>query len=748
MLNTRRNTALAALGYVVLVVYGSLYPFSGWVAPRDPFVFLLRGWNGTQVSVGDLATNVFAYAPLGFLVYRSLLPRAQRTVAAVFAIGIAFALSLSMELLQAFLPTRVQSIVDLLTNTAGAAVGVMAAGLQGTQGGMASMLRRARSQWLVPGRLADVALFALAAWGLSRLMPLVPSLDVGKFRAALAPFAHVVADPHLFNGWRLLAETLSWAGLALVARSVVRPEKPGFAAFALFAAAILLAQIPIVGRHLRPEVLAGCGIGLLLAISLGKADARARSNFAFFLIFAGFCVAESIASKGGALYSFNWIPFRRNLGNTLVGIESLLENIGLAAALAWSARSGADPRTTRWAGWGAGILTALGAFALELNQVRVHGRVGDITTPLLMALTYTFAWRAAGRPSVAEAPFEIASIPKPGPAPRAPSDNVQRQPLGGSLAFYAVALALLTIALWFVTRLPSVNYNVRQLLYVGHPIRSAVLLSVALFLTLASPAWLVAWICRRRLAPALLPLALLANAFLTWMAVVNAVPSRNLHDIVGAPILDWPWQTETCLRFLALHGAVTLLVTGGVVFALPLFQARRAGLALGWVLLSIVLGPLLHWAIVTEAATDNLTELMRNGGSATASILLALGAVLSFLSGSLVSAAIAFARRRRLAIGLALVASLGAYYLFVAGSEPFIVKYGRIFSAMQFLLSTDRAHYAGPHELIVRYIAAYLALMGALALLQYRAWAAMAAGPRFRGNPAPQRQPLQPGQSP
>ena len=748
MLNTRRNTALAALGYAVLVVYGSLYPFSGWMASRDPFAFLLRGWNGTQVSVGDLATNIFAYAPFGFLFYRSLVPKAQRAVAAVIAIGAAFALSLSMEFLQAFLPTRVQSIVDLLTNTAGGALGVMAARLQGTKGSIATALRRARSQWLMPGRMTDVAVFALAAWGLSRLMPLVPSLDVGKFRAALAPFAHVAADPHLFNGWRLLAEALSWAGLALIARSVVRPEKPGFAAFAVFAAAILLLQIPIVGRHLRPEVLAGCGIGLLLAISLGKASARARSNFAFVLIFAGFCVAESIASQGGALYTFNWIPLRRNLGNTLVGIESLLQSMGLAAALAWSARSGAGPRTMRGVGWGAGILTGLGAFALELNQVRLHGRVGDISTPLLMAVTFGLAWRASSRHGVAAAPDETASMAGPEPAPRAPSRNVQGDAFAGSLAFYAVALALLTLAIWFVTKLPAVNYNVRQLLYAGHPIRSAVLLSVALFLTLALPAWLVAWICRRRLSPPLLPLALLVNAFLTWTAVVNAVPSRNLHDIVGAPILDWPWQIETCLRFLALHSAVTLLVTGGVVFALPLFQARRAHLALGWVLLSLVLGPLLHWAIVTEAATDNLTELMRNGGSATASAFLSLGAVLSFLSGSLVSAGIAFARRRLLAIGFALFASVGAYYLFVAGSEPFILKYGRIFSAMQFLLSPDRAHYVGPHELIVRYVIAYLALMGTLALLQYRAWAAMAAGPRHRVAPALQKQPMRSVQVP
>ncbi len=741
---TRRGRGLAALGYVLLVVYGSLYPFSGWVTPPDPFAFLLRDWKGTQVSLGDLGTNVLAYLPVGLLVYRSFVANARGAVAAVLAIAVAFALSLSMEILQAFLPARVQSTIDLLTNTLGGALGVLAARIHGPKGVMADMLRRARSNWLVRGRLTDVGLFALAAWCLSRLMPLVPSLDVGKFRAALAPIAHAIADPQLFNGWWLLAEALTWAGLALMTRSLVRPEKSGYAAFALIAVAILVAQIPIVDRQLMPEVLVGCGIGLLLAKLLGNVGARTRANLTFFMIFAGFCIAENLASGGGALHPFNWIPFSPQLGNTLVGIDSLLEVIGLATALAWSARSGADPRTMRWVGWAAGILTGLGALALELNQRHVPGRVGDITTPLLMALTFILAWRWADLPSVTESPLAPPARPKPGERSPARFEEVRQHVFGGSLRFYAIALTLLTISIWIVTHLPSVNYNVRQLLYAGHPIRSAMLLSVALFLTLAVPAWLVAWICRRRLAPVLLPLALLLNAFLTWMAVVNAVPSRNLHDIVGAPVLHWPGETETCLRFLALHSAVTLLVTGGVVLALPLFQSRRVGLVLGWLLLSIVLGPLLHWAIVIEAATDNLTELMRHGGSATASILLALGAVLVFFSGSLIAAGIAFARRRRLAVGLAAMGSFAAYQLFVAGSEPVIIKYGRIFSAMQFLLSPDRAHYVGQQELIVRYIAAYLALMVTLALLQYRAWAAIAGG-ETTSSPHLYAKPLRPG---
>ena len=43
------------------------------------------------------------------------------------------------------------------------------------------------------------------------------------------------------------------------------------------------------------------------------------------------------------------------------------------------------------------------------------------------------------------------------------------------------------------------------------------------------------------------------------------------------------------------------------------------------------------------------------------------------------------------------------YLALQAGFEPYIIKYGQVFSAFQFLLSQDRAHYAAPAELLMRY---------------------------------------------
>ena len=52
-----------------------------------------------------------------------------------------------------------------------------------------------------------------------------------------------------------------------------------------------------------------------------------------------------------------------------------------------------------------------------------------------------------------------------------------------------------------------------------------------------------------------------------------------------------------------------------------------------------------------------------------------------------------------------------AYFALNAGFESFIIKYGKVFSAFQFLLSKDREHYAAPLELAMRYGIAHGALL-------------------------------------
>ena len=71
----------------------------------------------------DVLANLLAYAPFGFLAVLAFFP-ALRGAAAVVAAGlVATALSVSLELLQNYLPTRIASNLDVATNAAGGLLG-------------------------------------------------------------------------------------------------------------------------------------------------------------------------------------------------------------------------------------------------------------------------------------------------------------------------------------------------------------------------------------------------------------------------------------------------------------------------------------------------------------------------------------------------------------------------------------------------------------------------------------------------
>ncbi len=168
--------------YVALIVYASLYPFSGW---RDqgvnPFEFLWsplpRYWTWF-----DVAANALGYAPLGFLLALSFLRRgsqgtSRRTAVITVTALSAAVLSLSMETLQNYLPSRVSSNVDFGLNVLGALVGaVLAGGLERV--GAIARWSRFRLRWFVEDSRG--ALVLLALWPFALLFPPAVPLGLGQ----------------------------------------------------------------------------------------------------------------------------------------------------------------------------------------------------------------------------------------------------------------------------------------------------------------------------------------------------------------------------------------------------------------------------------------------------------------------------------------------------------------------------------------------------------------------------------------
>ncbi len=173
-----------AQAYVALIIYASLYPFNGWRDQRIPFwEFLWSPWPKYWTGF-DLAANVAGYVPLGFLLALSFMRRgrphfdhAGRAAAIGIAVMAAGLLSLSMEALQTYLPSRVPSNLDFGLNMAGAFLGALVAGGLEFVGAI-DHWSRFRVRWFVED--ARGALVLLALWPLALLFPASVPLGLGQ----------------------------------------------------------------------------------------------------------------------------------------------------------------------------------------------------------------------------------------------------------------------------------------------------------------------------------------------------------------------------------------------------------------------------------------------------------------------------------------------------------------------------------------------------------------------------------------
>jgi len=408
------RVGIAAFLYALLIVYGSLYPFSGWIAREAPFAFLDQRLFA-RVPLPDLLTNVLAYVPLGLMTCLALGGRRSGLAWVLSTTAVGFCLSFSMEVLQAYLPSRVSSLSDLVANTVGTLAGALTARFLSADSLSVAWLKSLRSTWFRGDRLTDLGLIAIGLWAASQLIPFVPSFDVGKLRQGLAPIAHLFAGTAAFNTPQFATYLLNFAGLALIAKTVTLGGRHALRLFLGFGAVVLALKVPIVMRQLTIESILGLGGGVTLAVLLGQLSMRAMAWASAALISAGFLVFELTSDPSGQLTPFNWIPFRGHMVNPLTGIAAILETIWPAAALAYLARLAATHRARHLAAWGGGLLLTAYSLTLELLQERVPGRLGDITTVLLMAAVWGVYWcvRLDSRPdqSSSREPGQI-----PGPA--------------------------------------------------------------------------------------------------------------------------------------------------------------------------------------------------------------------------------------------------------------------------------------------------------------------------------------------
>ena len=174
----RSSAALLAVSYALVVVYASLYPFTGWrVGGAAWFEFVGRPLPSYWTAF-DVVANWLGYLPLGLLVFVALVRGAWgRWAAFCVALLAGSALSFGIESLQNLLPQRVPSNLDWLLNSLGALLGAALGFVLHWFGGIARW-QSLRQRWFVQPSAGGIALLLL--WPVGLLFPLSFPFAMGQ----------------------------------------------------------------------------------------------------------------------------------------------------------------------------------------------------------------------------------------------------------------------------------------------------------------------------------------------------------------------------------------------------------------------------------------------------------------------------------------------------------------------------------------------------------------------------------------
>lgn len=295
--------AYLALFYTGLILYVSLHPLSGW---RDtglsPLAFLEADWP-RYWTVFDLVVNLGAYVPLGLLLTLAFHRLPTRWLPALLAALLCAGLSFSVEVIQNWLPARVPSNLDLVTNSLGGLIGALLGAVFGPA--WFGRLHAWQGQMVAPLPQVELGVTLLALWLLTQLSPETLLFGTGNLRNLLGLPAGLPFEAPLFQRFETALVMVQALGIGLFARSIFAgPALPGWAAFVpagvwLGAALVvrMAAHAALVGPSealtwLTPGAQDGLTWGCMVLLPVLWLPEGLRLPLAAFLIMSGAALAN------------------------------------------------------------------------------------------------------------------------------------------------------------------------------------------------------------------------------------------------------------------------------------------------------------------------------------------------------------------------------------------------------------------------------------------------------------------------
>jgi VanZ family protein len=294
-----RLASSLALAYLLVIAYASLQPFTGWWVPPDEIrQFLTAGWP-RYITLEDVMVNIGAYVPLGFLLARSFMRRVQHRRAVVLAMVSSCLVSVGMESAQMFMPSRIASNVDVLTNSIGGVIGALAAPLFSPTRLIGARLTRLRREWFVYGPSGDIGVVLLCLWIATQLHPTSRLFGTGHLRNTFDLPDWVIHTPSLLLTSEAAVAALHVLGVGLVVLALTRDTKRrALALVMLLAAALITKAISAVAIVKSSGLFAWLTPGVAIGLLVGAAalcmcgSLRRRTQW----MAAAFCFAAAIVA--------------------------------------------------------------------------------------------------------------------------------------------------------------------------------------------------------------------------------------------------------------------------------------------------------------------------------------------------------------------------------------------------------------------------------------------------------------------
>jgi len=734
-----------AVAYTLFVIYGSLVPLNfqahSWREASEAFSNI----RYLDLEIGnraDWVANILLFVPLAFIWLGTLWHSKSvvwRISATLFILLACTSLSVAIEFTQIFFPPRTVSLNDIYAETLGAFIGVSfwwATGESVTRWYLG--WRTAEGPMDLAQRLLYSYLFLLFGYNLLPLDLTISPVEIyhkwHQGRIVLIPFTfNNGQDEPVQRLYGFFTDVLIWVPAGLLALLTAKWKgRQVWLRLTAAAALIEFLQIFVYTRVTDTTTILtaslGSAVGIWLAIRWQTKEPAAEKEKAasntggliagillwLALIFAVFWYpfdfqVDTSFVRGRLAEATTRVPFATYyFGTEYRAVTEVIHKMGfffplgmLLALFMGRIRSGPSTLWRMATFAGVGIV----AGSVEVGQLFLPGKFADLTDWIL---------ETAGGWAGCAITWRIYSMHR---IRTVPDISAPRQ----SPWLFAAGLVLcLALLLWAATHIPATPYNVRKLIGQEYPILSALGLACAIAWIFGFPAWAARQMASGSYQLTFLPFFLLLHGIVAWFLLRMSAPLEMIHKIVGSPILDWPWEWESIGRFIGLFVLWSVLSLGAGFIALRSWLPKGGDLLWAWVVAVLILLPIAYVVVIQQAATDNLTELLVGAGTPMAFLWVAIGLFLFALAGAQLACALGSGMRFGVVRGMLWgVASFPLTYLALnAGFEPYIIKYGQIFSAFQFLLSQDRAHYAAPMELLLRYGFAHGILLLTIAISQ------------------------------